>query len=80
MLLLIFFHHLSGFQDPKAPGSPTSLRVPPAGPCDDLDMETEEEDELRARGLTSLMSGVQCISSACYTVSLNLGICYTSQV
>lgn len=32
------------------PGSPTSLRVPPNGGCEDLDMETEEEDELRARG------------------------------
>lgn len=34
----------------RAPGSPTSLRVPPNGGCEDLDMETEEEDELRARG------------------------------
>lgn len=41
-------------QDPKAPGSPTSLRVSPAGACDDLDMETEEEDELRTRGYSSL--------------------------
>ncbi|KAI2667324.1 Ubiquitin carboxyl-terminal hydrolase 33 [Labeo rohita] len=48
--------------DPKAPGSPTSLRVPPAGPCDDLDMETEEEDELRARGLT----GLKNIGNTCY--------------
>jgi len=34
----------------RVPGSPTSLRVPPNGGCEDLDMETEEEDELRARG------------------------------
>ncbi|KTG38094.1 hypothetical protein cypCar_00037696 [Cyprinus carpio] len=48
--------------DPKAPGSPTSLRVPPAGTCDDLDMETEEEDELRTRGLT----GLKNIGNTCY--------------
>ncbi len=34
----------------RAPGSPTSLTVPPNGGCEDLDMETEEEDDLRARG------------------------------
>lgn len=34
-------------------GSPTSLRVPPNGGCEDLDMETEEEDDLRARGQIS---------------------------
>lgn len=34
----------------RAPGSPTSLRVSPNGGCEDLDMETEEEDELRSRG------------------------------
>lgn len=34
----------------RAPGSPTSLRVPPNGGCEDLDMETEEEDDLRSRG------------------------------
>lgn len=34
----------------RAPGSPTSLRVPPNGGCEDLDMETEEDDDLRARG------------------------------
>ncbi|XP_016147058.1 ubiquitin carboxyl-terminal hydrolase 33 [Sinocyclocheilus grahami] len=48
--------------DPKAPGSPTSLRVPPAGTCDDLDVETEEEDELRTRGLT----GLKNIGNTCY--------------
>uniref|UniRef100_A0A673GVK0 Ubiquitin carboxyl-terminal hydrolase n=1 Tax=Sinocyclocheilus rhinocerous TaxID=307959 RepID=A0A673GVK0_9TELE len=48
--------------DLKAPGSPTSLRVPPAGACDDLDMETEEEDELRTRGLT----GLKNIGNTCY--------------
>uniref|UniRef100_A0A671N068 Ubiquitin carboxyl-terminal hydrolase n=1 Tax=Sinocyclocheilus anshuiensis TaxID=1608454 RepID=A0A671N068_9TELE len=62
VLLLIFFHCLSGSQDPKAPGSPTSLRVPPAGTCDDLDIETEEEDELRTRGLT----GLKNIGNTCY--------------
>uniref|UniRef100_A0A673GVK9 Ubiquitin carboxyl-terminal hydrolase n=1 Tax=Sinocyclocheilus rhinocerous TaxID=307959 RepID=A0A673GVK9_9TELE len=41
---------------------PTSLRVPPAGACDDLDMETEEEDELRTRGLT----GLKNIGNTCY--------------
>lgn len=61
VLLLIFFHCLSGSQDPKAPGSPTSLRVPPAGTCDDLDMETEEEDELRTRGPSSLMCSVHLL-------------------
>lgn len=34
----------------RAPGSPTSLRVPSNGGCEDVDMETEEEDDLRARG------------------------------
>uniref|UniRef100_A0A673IX48 Ubiquitin carboxyl-terminal hydrolase n=1 Tax=Sinocyclocheilus rhinocerous TaxID=307959 RepID=A0A673IX48_9TELE len=41
---------------------PTSLRVPPAGTCDDLDIETEEEDELRTRGLT----GLKNIGNTCY--------------
>uniref|UniRef100_A0A9J7X0A3 Ubiquitin carboxyl-terminal hydrolase n=1 Tax=Cyprinus carpio carpio TaxID=630221 RepID=A0A9J7X0A3_CYPCA len=62
IFIFIFFHGLSGSQDPKAPGSPTSLRVPPAGTCDDLDMETEEEDELRTRGLT----GLKNIGNTCY--------------
>uniref|UniRef100_A0A8C1SH66 Ubiquitin carboxyl-terminal hydrolase n=1 Tax=Cyprinus carpio TaxID=7962 RepID=A0A8C1SH66_CYPCA len=48
--------------DIKDPGSPTSLRVPPAGACDELDMETEEEDELRTRGLT----GLKNIGNTCY--------------
>uniref|UniRef100_A0A7N6A285 Ubiquitin carboxyl-terminal hydrolase n=1 Tax=Anabas testudineus TaxID=64144 RepID=A0A7N6A285_ANATE len=46
----------------KAPGSPTSLRVPLNGACEDLDMETEEEDDLRARGLT----GLKNIGNTCY--------------
>ncbi|KAG7259885.1 hypothetical protein CRUP_038010 [Coryphaenoides rupestris] len=47
----------------RAPGSPTtSLRVPPNGACEDLDMETEEEDELRTRGLT----GLKNIGNTCY--------------
>uniref|UniRef100_A0A671U5U0 Ubiquitin carboxyl-terminal hydrolase n=1 Tax=Sparus aurata TaxID=8175 RepID=A0A671U5U0_SPAAU len=36
--------------------------VPPNGGCEDLDMETEEEDELRARGLT----GLKNIGNTCY--------------
>lgn len=31
--------------------SPSSLKVSTSGACEDLDMETEEEDDLRARGL-----------------------------
>uniref|UniRef100_A0A672I5A1 Ubiquitin carboxyl-terminal hydrolase n=1 Tax=Salarias fasciatus TaxID=181472 RepID=A0A672I5A1_SALFA len=46
----------------RAPGSPASLRVPPNGGCEDLDMETEEEDDLRARGLT----GLKNIGNTCY--------------
>uniref|UniRef100_A0A7N6B2I5 Ubiquitin carboxyl-terminal hydrolase n=1 Tax=Anabas testudineus TaxID=64144 RepID=A0A7N6B2I5_ANATE len=46
----------------RAPGSPTSLRVPLNGACEDLDMETEEEDDLRARGLT----GLKNIGNTCY--------------
>lgn len=42
--------YLSVQDNSRAPGSPTSLRVPLNGVCEDLDMETEEEDELRARG------------------------------
>ncbi|XP_066537340.1 ubiquitin carboxyl-terminal hydrolase 33 [Hoplias malabaricus] len=49
-------------QESADPGSPTSLRVPPAGVCEDLDMETEEEDDLRTRGLT----GLKNIGNTCY--------------
>uniref|UniRef100_A0A3Q3XBI4 Ubiquitin carboxyl-terminal hydrolase n=1 Tax=Mola mola TaxID=94237 RepID=A0A3Q3XBI4_MOLML len=43
--------------------SPTSLRVPPNGGCEELDMETEEDDDLRpARGLT----GLKNIGNTCY--------------
>ncbi|TNN88524.1 Ubiquitin carboxyl-terminal hydrolase 33 [Liparis tanakae] len=52
----------AGQDNNRAPGSPTSLRVPPNGGCEDLDMETEEEDELRARGLT----GLKNIGNTCY--------------
>lgn len=31
-------------------GSPTPLRVPSSGGCEDLDMDTEEEDDMRVRG------------------------------
>uniref|UniRef100_A0A8C5GJH5 Ubiquitin carboxyl-terminal hydrolase n=1 Tax=Gouania willdenowi TaxID=441366 RepID=A0A8C5GJH5_GOUWI len=46
----------------RTPGSPTSLRVPSNGACEDLDMEIEEDDELRARGLT----GLKNIGNTCY--------------
>ncbi|KAK2895949.1 ubiquitin carboxyl-terminal hydrolase 33 isoform X1 [Channa argus] len=46
----------------RAPGSPPSMRVPLNGGCEDLDMETEEEDELRGRGLT----GLKNIGNTCY--------------
>ncbi|TRY77696.1 hypothetical protein DNTS_018891 [Danionella cerebrum] len=49
-------------QDLKTSASTTSLRVPQVGICDDLEMETEEEDELRARGLT----GLKNIGNTCY--------------
>ncbi|XP_012670814.1 ubiquitin carboxyl-terminal hydrolase 33 [Clupea harengus] len=49
-------------QGSRVPGSPTSLRVQSAGPCEDLDMETEEEDDIRARGLT----GLKNIGNTCY--------------
>nr|XP_020447250.1 ubiquitin carboxyl-terminal hydrolase 33 isoform X2 [Monopterus albus] len=52
----------AGQDNSRAPGSPTSLRVPPNGACEDLDMETEEEDDLRARGLT----GLKNIGNTCY--------------
>uniref|UniRef100_A0A673IU57 Ubiquitin carboxyl-terminal hydrolase n=1 Tax=Sinocyclocheilus rhinocerous TaxID=307959 RepID=A0A673IU57_9TELE len=39
-----------------------NAKVPPAGTCDDLDIETEEEDELRTRGLT----GLKNIGNTCY--------------
>ncbi|XP_075877900.1 ubiquitin carboxyl-terminal hydrolase 33 [Nelusetta ayraudi] len=52
----------AGQDNSRAPGSPTSLRVPPSGGCEDLDMEMEEEDELRARGLT----GLKNIGNTCY--------------
>uniref|UniRef100_A0A8C3B2B1 Ubiquitin carboxyl-terminal hydrolase n=1 Tax=Cyclopterus lumpus TaxID=8103 RepID=A0A8C3B2B1_CYCLU len=52
----------AGQDNSRVPGSPTSLRVPPNGGCEDLDMETEEEDELRARGLT----GLKNIGNTCY--------------
>lgn len=38
-------------QDPGVLGSPASLKVPPAGVPEDLDMETEEEDDLKTRGM-----------------------------
>uniref|UniRef100_A0A8D3CXN2 Ubiquitin carboxyl-terminal hydrolase 33 n=1 Tax=Scophthalmus maximus TaxID=52904 RepID=A0A8D3CXN2_SCOMX len=46
---------------PQSAG-PTSLRVPPNGGSEDLDMETEEEDDVRARGLT----GLKNIGNTCY--------------
>ncbi|XP_062337065.1 ubiquitin carboxyl-terminal hydrolase 33 [Osmerus eperlanus] len=55
-------HTTTSQESGRAPGSPTSLRVPPAGGSEDLDMETEEEDELRTRGLT----GLKNIGNTCY--------------
>uniref|UniRef100_A0A8C9V1P6 Ubiquitin carboxyl-terminal hydrolase n=1 Tax=Scleropages formosus TaxID=113540 RepID=A0A8C9V1P6_SCLFO len=49
-------------QIPRVPGSPGALRVPPAAVCEDLDMEMEEEDEIRTRGLT----GLKNIGNTCY--------------
>ncbi|KAM9790252.1 ubiquitin carboxyl-terminal hydrolase 33 isoform X1 [Syngnathus typhle] len=46
----------------SSPASPTSLRVTPNSVCEDLDMETEEEDDMRARGLT----GLKNIGNSCY--------------
>ncbi|XP_061879259.1 ubiquitin carboxyl-terminal hydrolase 33 isoform X2 [Entelurus aequoreus] len=46
----------------RAAVSPSSLRVSPNGVCEDLDMETEEEDDIRARGLT----GLKNIGNTCY--------------
>lgn len=46
----------------RAPGSPTSLRLPSHAGFEDLDMETEEEDDLRAKGLT----GLKNIGNTCY--------------
>nr|XP_057918111.1 ubiquitin carboxyl-terminal hydrolase 33 [Doryrhamphus excisus] len=46
----------------RAAVSPASLRVSPNGVCEDLDMETEEEHDVRARGLT----GLKNIGNTCY--------------
>uniref|UniRef100_A0A3Q2QWW6 Ubiquitin carboxyl-terminal hydrolase 33 n=1 Tax=Fundulus heteroclitus TaxID=8078 RepID=A0A3Q2QWW6_FUNHE len=53
----------NAFQDDsRTPQSPSSLRLPSNAGYEDLDMETEEEDELRARGLT----GLKNIGNTCY--------------
>uniref|UniRef100_A0A6Q2XRF0 Ubiquitin carboxyl-terminal hydrolase n=1 Tax=Esox lucius TaxID=8010 RepID=A0A6Q2XRF0_ESOLU len=58
----VFLERKLGSPGPKnALCSPASLRLPPAG-SEDLGMETEEEDELRARGLT----GLKNIGNTCY--------------
>lgn len=43
--------------------SPTSLKVPTSGECEDVDMETEEEDDLRAKGLndTKRQDGISIV-------------------
>ncbi|XP_054616810.1 ubiquitin carboxyl-terminal hydrolase 33 isoform X2 [Dunckerocampus dactyliophorus] len=46
----------------RAAMSPASLRVSSNGVCEDLEMETEEEDDVRARGLT----GLKNIGNTCY--------------
>lgn len=48
--------------------SPSSLKISTSGACEDVDMETEEEDDLRAKGLNdtkrqddiSVVSKVNC--------------------
>lgn len=37
----------------RVAGSPTCLKVSTSGACEDLDMETEEEEDVRARGLNT---------------------------
>lgn len=56
-------------------GSPTSLKVS-ASACEDLDMETEEEDDLRAKGLnvskyTNIMSSHFVSVYTCNLVDYN---------
>ncbi|XP_028825090.1 ubiquitin carboxyl-terminal hydrolase 33-like isoform X2 [Denticeps clupeoides] len=46
----------------RVPVSPASLRALAAAASEDLDMETEEEDELRTRGLT----GLKNVGNTCY--------------
>uniref|UniRef100_A0A4W5LVJ8 UBP-type domain-containing protein n=1 Tax=Hucho hucho TaxID=62062 RepID=A0A4W5LVJ8_9TELE len=55
----------------RAQGSPTSLRLPPTGGCEDLGMETEEEDELRARG-TRHLTGLNFNAQASISHALSL--------
>uniref|UniRef100_A0A3Q2E6S8 Ubiquitin carboxyl-terminal hydrolase n=1 Tax=Cyprinodon variegatus TaxID=28743 RepID=A0A3Q2E6S8_CYPVA len=52
----------SPFQNGRIPGSPNSPRLPSNAGYEDLDMETEEEDDLQARGLT----GLKNIGNTCY--------------
>ncbi|XP_072296762.1 ubiquitin carboxyl-terminal hydrolase 33 isoform X2 [Eucyclogobius newberryi] len=51
----------SAQENSRCPGSPTSLRMPSSG-SEDLDMETEEEEDPRIRGLT----GLKNIGNTCY--------------
>uniref|UniRef100_A0A3B5MQY3 Ubiquitin carboxyl-terminal hydrolase n=1 Tax=Xiphophorus couchianus TaxID=32473 RepID=A0A3B5MQY3_9TELE len=55
-------HSPNAIDNSKAPGSPSSLKLPSHVGYEDLDMETEEEDNLRARGLT----GLKNIGNTCY--------------
>uniref|UniRef100_A0A3B5R2C8 Ubiquitin carboxyl-terminal hydrolase n=1 Tax=Xiphophorus maculatus TaxID=8083 RepID=A0A3B5R2C8_XIPMA len=55
-------HSPNAIDNSKAPGSPSSLKLPSNVGYEDLDMETEEEDNLRARGLT----GLKNIGNTCY--------------
>ncbi|GAB5575198.1 ubiquitin carboxyl-terminal hydrolase 33 isoform X1 [Prionailurus iriomotensis] len=53
--------HSQNVQDFKIPSS-TTLKTPLVAVFDDLDIEVEEEDELKARGLT----GLKNIGNTCY--------------
>ncbi|XP_077471390.1 ubiquitin carboxyl-terminal hydrolase 33 [Stigmatopora argus] len=46
----------------SSPVSPVSLHATPNGVCEDLEMETEEEDDVHVRGLT----GLKNIGNTCY--------------
>lgn len=62
----------------RVAGSPTCLKVSTSGACEDLDMETEEEEDMRARGLniTKWHDNIYCVLLAQITpVMCNYYIC-----